>query len=247
METVFAYAPRCESLDHVPVDELMQMRESGMTNKQIADHFGVSDTKIGQILPAKYKRLTDEDRQGVVRAWNQNKTKTEIAIMFGVSEATIVDTLRNAGVYIPLLKRHWTTKEIDRLERCVNRGMSFGDIAIELGRSIESVRFGVKRYLRKPAERRIDGTPVSPKTATGKPSLTGPEQIPLDSGSSPSLSVEEKHTKTIFGEFGEYVYEVDKDALKFVLDPAIAENLITTKARLAAYIRELTAVWEEIA
>lgn len=239
------YAYRRSTLvDSIPVDDIIKMRNNGIPVLEIAKKFGVSKNTIYRVMPEDLHRrrakITDEIRDGIIRSWKQGKSKTEIALMFSLSESAVVKTCRSAGIDIPATRRYWTTKEVKDLERYLKCGMGPAEIALKLGRTAGSVSGFVSEHYGKKA---THSTPVDECLEKPNESTEEPEVIEVSAESKkPVLDITESHTKFIEATFGTYMYDVNADNITF--DTALKP--IHTKQDLADYIVELTAVLDNL-
>lgn len=198
---------------------------------------------VGAISHKGY-RITDEEAQGIVRAYHQGKTVPEIMTMFSVSDTSVNRILEKNGISVPKARRMWTEKEMQECERLFNLGWSSLRIAQQLGRTEGSVSGWISGRLRgrKPSYKyRLDGTPI-PETQT-KPDLADQiEEAKAKMLDENGFEVIEKHTKTIRTKNGTYGINLVTDCLTLSLDKLPGSGEFT-KEEFGALIDEMAKIY----
>lgn len=92
------------ALSHeVSQSELNYLRSQGLNNQQIAQRVGCSRGTISKYLPSQRKprvRLSQEDRQDILKLYNDGESVKDIADAYGCHITTIYDTLKALGTEI---------------------------------------------------------------------------------------------------------------------------------------------------
>lgn len=204
----------------------------------------VPSIPVGATSHKGYK-ITDEEKQGIARAYHQGKTLSEIQIMFSISDTSCRRVLIEQGINLPKARRPWTTKEALDCERYHKLGWSTVRIAKQLGRTEGSVSGWISDNLKEPAHkmrernRRLDGTPTPEKKeeAPVKPSLS--EQIETAKAKMAEendFAIEELHRKTITGKLARYT--IENDSFDFhIITP------VHTKEEFGALVDEMAKVY----
>lgn len=84
--------------------------------------------------------ITDEERQGIARAYCGGKSFTEIEMMFSVSDSSIKRILDEKNIPYPKKRRAWTDEERKKVERYHNLGWDAETIGKQIGRNKSSVK-----------------------------------------------------------------------------------------------------------
>lgn len=84
--------------------------------------------------------ITDEERQGIARAYCGGKSFTEIEMMFSVSDSSIKRILDEKNIPYPKKRRAWTDEERKKVERYHSLGWDAETIGKQIGRNKSSVK-----------------------------------------------------------------------------------------------------------
>lgn len=88
-------------LKEVSVNELQQLRDEGLNNRQIAERIGSSTSTISRYLPTSCKKhvcLDDSCREEIVQLYKEGETAKTIAEAYGVGIATVYNIVKKGGV-----------------------------------------------------------------------------------------------------------------------------------------------------
>lgn len=98
----------------VSQSELNYLRSQGLNNQQIAQRVGCSRGTISKYLPSQRKprvRLSQEDRQDILKLYNDGESVKDIADAYSCHITTIYDTLKALGAEIIRGKKQAKPKE----------------------------------------------------------------------------------------------------------------------------------------
>ena len=123
------------ALSHeVSQSELNYLRSQGLNNQQIAQRVGCSKSTISKYLPSLRKprvRLSQEDRQDILKLYNDGEPIKDIADAYGCHIKTVYVTLKALGTEIarwkkqvkpePKVEPKVETKPVDIPEQVQNR------------------------------------------------------------------------------------------------------------------------------
>lgn len=154
------FHPRAKLTDSIDISTLESMRNSGMSNVEIAKSLGVSPSAVGKYLPPIFKQIDDETRQGIIRAYHQKKTVDEVAVMFSVSNTSVHRIWRKAGLTKDSkFGKRMTNKNKQDILRYRELGWSVSKIAETIGFSVFSIYDFLNKHRLAEAPVRLDGTP----------------------------------------------------------------------------------------
>lgn len=126
-----------KKLDENDYKKLLQLKQDGYTNTEIASIFGVTASRIGQILRENginsihpnYMNFSDDDCQNIISLYLCGISATSISELFGCSRTPIVNVLHSYGIELDTPLRRVPRDDYQKVAEMYNNGMSQYEIA----------------------------------------------------------------------------------------------------------------------
>lgn len=91
------------------IPEILRLKSEGQTQRQIADHFGISSSRVGQIIKGEKHRLVSAERSAVVRS--EIRTSNEFGRKLTIADLFCVLNLPKRPEAV--LRTHFNRQGID--------------------------------------------------------------------------------------------------------------------------------------
>lgn len=136
-----------KKLNENDYDRILQLKQDGYANIDIADVFGVTASRIGQILRengidsvhANYMNFSDDDCQKIVSLYLQGNSATTIGKLFSCSRVPIVNVLHSYGIELDTQLRKVPKNDYKKVVEMYNGGMSQHEIAANYNCSMNAI------------------------------------------------------------------------------------------------------------
>ena len=130
-----------KKLDENDYETIMQLKQDGYTNSEIANIFCITASRIGQILREnginsinkRYLNFSSEDCRKIIDLYQQGISSVKIGGLFGCSRNPIVKVLRSNGIEIDTHLRKIPKSDYQKIIDMYNAGMTQQEIAKKYG------------------------------------------------------------------------------------------------------------------
>ena len=128
-----------KKLNENDYDRILQLKQDGYANIDIADVFGVTASRIGQILRENGINFSDDDCQKIVSLYLQGNSATTISKLFSCSRVPIVNVLHSYGIELDTQLRKVPKNDYKKVVEMYNGGMSQHEIAANYNCSMNAI------------------------------------------------------------------------------------------------------------
>lgn len=142
-----------KKLDENDYKKIIQLKNDGRTNPELANLFGVTSSRIGQILRqygissvnSRYLNFSQEDCQKIISLYNGGVSATKIAESFGCSRKPIVEILHKNGIKLDTTLRKVSKDDYHEIINMYGDGMTQREIADVYGCSTSVIHNIMKK------------------------------------------------------------------------------------------------------
>lgn len=126
-----------KKLDENDYKTIIQLKQNGYTNQELADIFNVTKSRIGQILRSngissinsKYLNFSEDDCQKIIELYNQGVSSVNIGKIFGCSKNPITRVLHDNGIILDTSLRKINKSDYQKITAMYTSGMTQQEIA----------------------------------------------------------------------------------------------------------------------
>ena len=126
-----------KKLDENDYKTIIQLKQNGYTNQELADIFNITKSRIGQILRSnginstnsKYLNFSEDDCQNIIDLYKQGVSSVNIGKIFGCSKNPITRVLHDNGIILDTSLRKINKSDYQKIADMYTNGMTQQEIA----------------------------------------------------------------------------------------------------------------------
>lgn len=130
-----------QKLNKNDCEKIIQLKQNGCSNSDLANMFGVTKSRIWQILRQngiestneRYLNFSEDDCKQIVELYLQGVSVAKIGKIFGCSRNPIKKVLNNNGIRLDNVLRKIPESEYQNIVKLYNSGMTQEEVAKEYG------------------------------------------------------------------------------------------------------------------